>query len=69
MIKSNSFLTEPTMAEKPKKSDKTRTAPGQKNPDGTVQLTAAELRKISGGVPAQPNPPPSASPDNKTKKG
>jgi hypothetical protein len=56
------------MAEKPQKSDKTRTEPAQKKTDGTVQLTAAELRKISGG--ATGNPPPPASPDNKIiKKG
>ena len=49
------------MAAKPQKPDKSRTEPTQKKSDGTVQLTAAELRKISGG--ATRNPPPPASPD------
>jgi hypothetical protein len=54
------------MAAKPQKPDKSRTEPAQKKSDGTVQLTAAELRRISGGV-SNPNPPPPASPDGAKK--
>jgi len=50
------------MAEKPRKSDKSRTEPDKKKTDATVQLTPAELKKISGG--ATGNPPTKTSPDN-----
>ena len=53
------------MADKSKKTDKTPAEPVQKKGEATVQLTAAELRKISGG--ATGNPPPPASPDGAKK--
>jgi hypothetical protein len=53
------------MAAKPEKPDKTRTEPGQKKTDGTVQLTAEELRKISGGASGNPGTKTTSS-DTKT---
>lgn len=46
------------MAEKSQKSDKKPTEPVQKKGEATVQLTAAELRKISGGATGNSPPPP-----------